>query len=82
VRTTLSIDDDVAKLLDREVRRTGDSLKATVNRLIRLGFIASRDNGRTSEPFVVTPFSLGLKPGLSYDSISDLLEEIEGPYQR
>jgi hypothetical protein len=82
VRTTLTIDEDVAKLLEREVRRTGESLKKTVNRLIRLGYIANRENGSTSKPFVVTPFPLGLKHGLSYDSISGLLEEIEGPYHR
>ena len=81
MRTTLSIDDDVAKLVEREVRRSGDSLKGTVNRLLRLGLTAARQP-EASEPFEVKPLPLGLKPGLSYDCIAALLEEAEGPYHR
>jgi hypothetical protein len=81
VRTTLTIDDDIANLVDDEMRRTGDSFKGTVNRLLRLGVTAARQP-ETSQPFEVTPFPLGLKPGLSVDCIAELLEEVEGPYHR
>jgi hypothetical protein len=81
VRTTLSIDDDVATLVEQEVRQSGDSFKGTVNRLLRLGLMATQEKIDT-KPFVVTPFALGLKPGLSYDCISELLDEAEGPYRR
>jgi hypothetical protein len=30
----------------------------------------------------VTPRKMGLPPGLSYDSIPDLLEALEGPYHK
>jgi hypothetical protein len=81
VRTTLTIDDDIAGLVEQEVRQTGDSFKATVNRLLRQGLMASKETA-DAKPFVVTPFPMGLKPGLSYDCISELLEEAEGPYHR
>jgi hypothetical protein len=63
------------------MRRSGRSLKETVNLYLRLGLI----NGNQPEKdtrFEVTPFPLGLRPGLSYDSISTLLEEAEGPRHR
>jgi len=81
VRTTLTIDDDVAKLVEQEVRHSGESFKGTVNRLLRLGLTAARQPEK-NKPFVVTPHPMGLKPGLSYDSISQLLEDVEGPYHR
>ena len=81
MRTTLSIDDDIAILLEQEMQRSGDSFKGTVNRLLRAGLTAS-SQPETSKPFEVTPFPLGLKPGLSYDCIAELLEEAEGPYHR
>src|SRR6202035_1786984 len=59
VRTTLTIDEDVAKLLDQEVRRSGDSFKGTVNRLLRLGLTTSA-KPETEKPFIVKPFPLGI----------------------
>ena len=81
MRTTLTIDDDIAVQLKREARKSGESLKHTVNRLLRAGLTAAC-SGKRGEPFKVTPFALGLKEGLSYDSISELLDEVEGPYHR
>lgn len=81
MRTTLSIDDDIAKLVEHEVRRTGDTFKGTVNRLLRQGLMASKDP-KPRKRFVVKPRKMGLPPGLSYDCIPALLEEIEGPYHR
>jgi hypothetical protein len=52
-----------------------------VNRLIRLGLTAAGKREKP-KPYVVTPRNMGLPPGLSYDSISELLEEVEGPYHR
>jgi hypothetical protein len=81
VRTTLTIDDDIAALVNQEVRRTGDSFKGTVNRLLRRGLtVEGKDAGRA--PFVVRPLFMGLRPGQSYDNIEALLEELEGPYHR
>jgi hypothetical protein len=75
VRTTLSLDDDVANLLNKEVRRSGISFKQAVNDFLRLGLMASRQHIRKS--FVVTPRPLGLPPGLSYDNVEELLEALE-----
>lgn len=78
VRTTLTLDEDVAKLLRKEMRRSGvDSWKAAVNYYLRLGLMAARPAGQ--KPFRVAPWPLGLPSGLSYDNIEQLLEAVEGP---
>ena len=80
MRTTLSLDDDVARLLQKEVRRSGHSFKETVNRCLRKGLIAS--SRPLAKPFVVTPRPLGLPPGLSYDNVEELIEALEGPMHK
>jgi len=77
VRTTLSLDDDVARLLEKESHRSGASFKEVVNRFLRLGLMASHRPVR--KPFVVAPRKLGLPSGLSYDNVEELLEAVEGP---
>jgi hypothetical protein len=37
MRTTVTLDDDVVALIEDERRRTGESFRATVNRLLRHG---------------------------------------------
>ena len=76
MRTTLSLDEDVAKLLRGQMRRTGASLKAAVNHFLRLGLMASGRPPR--KKFVVHPRPLGLPAGLSYDNVEELLEALEG----
>ena len=80
MRTTLTLDEDVDKLLRRELRRTGSSLKAAVNYFLRLGLMA--EGGAPAKPFVVEPRPLGLPAGLSYDSVEDLIEALESPLHR
>ena len=80
MRTTLTLDDDVAKLLEKEEQRTGASFKHVVNHFLRLGLMAGKRPPR--KPFVVTPRKLGLPAGLSYDNVEELLDALEGPERR
>lgn len=79
MRTTLTLDDDVANLLQKEIRRSGSSLKEAVNFYLRTGLTAGKP---ARKKFVVKPLAMGLPPGLSYDNIGELLDAIEGPYRR
>jgi plasmid stability protein len=82
MRTTLTLDDDVAVKLKIEMRRSGRSFREVVNEMLRRG-LASRTNRRDRRPFRIAARDLGaLRPGLSLDSIADLLEETEGPLHR
>lgn len=80
VRTTLSLDDDVARLLEKETRRSGASFKDVVNRVLRLGLMAASRPAR--KPFVVQPRRLGLPSALIYDKVEQLVEHTEGPEHR
>jgi hypothetical protein len=80
VRTTLTLDDDVAHLLEREIRRRGTSLKQAVNYFLRLGIAA--DKKPSQKKFQVKPRELGLPPGLSSDNVAELIERLEGPEHR
>jgi len=80
VRTTLSLDDDIANLLNQEIRRSGVSFKEAVNHYLRLGLTAAKQPAR--KKFVVKPLAIGLPPGLSYDNIGELIEALEGPLHK
>jgi hypothetical protein len=77
VRTTLTLDDDVAALLTKEVRRSREPFKQVVNRYLRLGLTASKSPVR--KPFKVKPLNLGLPP---FEKVEELLEYLEGPDHR
>jgi hypothetical protein len=82
MRTTLTLDDDVAARLGAEARRTGKPFKQVVNECLRRGFLPSRRAARRP-PFRTVARDLGaLRPGLSLDNIAELLEVVEGPLHR
>jgi len=76
VRTTLTLDDDVAAKLRTEVRRSGRPFKQVVNQTLRLG-LNSRNQYKSLPPFKVRPYDLGLRPGFSYDNIGELLDRLD-----
>ncbi|MGZ5261463.1 MAG: hypothetical protein ACXWC0_27925 [Burkholderiales bacterium] len=77
MRTTLTIDDDVAALLNKEMRKSGEPLKQVVNRAIRVGLAANAKP--KSKPFKVRPFNLKLP---HFTKVEELLEQLEGPDYR
>jgi plasmid stability protein len=81
VRTTLTLDDDVAAKIRAEARKSGRSFKQIVNEALRDGLLAKQSRKKLP-PFKVKARPLGLRPGLNYDKISELIEEAEGPFHR
>jgi hypothetical protein len=81
VRTTLTLDDDIKAKLDQEVRKNGKSFKEAVNYYLRIGLDVQAQM-RPAKAFVVRARPLGLKPGLSYDNVEELVEQAEGPLHR
>lgn len=82
MRTTLTLDDDVADKLKRLARRSGRAFREVVNETLRRGLLAEAV-GTRRQPFKVSVRDLGaLRPGLSLDNIGDLLERVEGPLHR
>lgn len=79
MRTTLTLDDDVAMRLEAAQRRKGLSFKEIVNVTLRYGLEAQEMEGQGIEPFVVEARPLGLKTGLNYANTGELLDQLEGP---
>jgi hypothetical protein len=82
MRTTLTIDDDVAVELER-LRRTRDaSLKDVVNEALRCGLREMTAPPKKHKPFRTKSFDGGRLLVTSIDNIGELLAEIEGEWYR
>lgn len=82
MRTTLTLDEDIAQRLQAESRRTGRSFKEIVNEYLRMSLAQSRAL-KSMSPFRVVAADLGGPAGSgSYDNIEALLEESEGVEHR
>jgi hypothetical protein len=82
MRTTLTLDDDVAAKLKSEARRSGQPFREIVNEMLRRG-LASRRATAERQAFRVSARDLGdLRPGLNLDDVAGLIEQVEGPLRR
>ena len=80
IRTTITLDDDVAERVKKESRSRGASFKETLNDLLRVGLASAPRRKR--KPFKIRPMNLGYYPDLNYDKIEALIEYAEGPFHR
>jgi hypothetical protein len=78
MRTTLTLEPDVAAQLERRRRESRSSLKSEVNRLLRLGIEHDRESGGTATPerFRVEPLPVG-KLLVDVDDVTAALEITE-----
>lgn len=76
MRTTLTLEPDVAERLQQEMRRTGKGMKAIANEALRSGLGLS---GKPVRPpkFVVKPHAMGVMPGIDLDRMNQLVDELE-----
>lgn len=82
VRTTLTLDDDIAAKLASASRKSRKSVKEVVNACLRRGLLDAQV-AQKARPFVVQPQSMGgLKPGISLDKISALQDDVDGAWRR
>lgn len=77
MRTTLTLDDDLAEALNRAARLTGRSFKAVVNETLRRGLAQSGSGTAGLEPFVVEPQSCGWMPGIDPLRLNQLVDGLE-----
>lgn len=77
MRTTLTIEDDLAHALKERAFRSGDSFKTVVNEALRAGLEAA-DATPKPRPFRLDPVSLGgLRKGVDLDKALALAETLE-----
>jgi hypothetical protein len=76
MRTTLTLEPEVAARLKSEVRRTGRPFKVVVNEALKRGLGLLGRPGRR-ERFEVRPHAFGFKPGIDLDRLNQLADELE-----
>ncbi|MXX74839.1 MAG: DUF2191 domain-containing protein [Holophagales bacterium] len=75
MRTTLTIEDDIAARIEEIRKRDGQSLKQVVNLLLRDGL--HREGRPRAKPYRTRPSELGLRPGFDAVRLNQLADELE-----
>jgi len=76
MRTTLTLDNDLAGLLKQRARELGVPFKEAVNRTIRAGLGEAGAAKRRPAPKII-PHSFGFRPGVDLDKLGQLADELE-----
>jgi hypothetical protein len=76
MRTTLTLDDDLAGVLHRHARELGIPFKEAVNRAIRAGLGEAAARPAQAAPKTI-PHSFGFRPGIDLDKLGQLADELE-----
>ena len=80
IRTTMTLEPDVAEALKRRARRTGQPFLRNVNEVIRLGLLAEKK--RPARTYRLKPLSLGgPAAGIDLDRSLRLAEALEDEAQ-
>lgn len=77
MRTTLTLDPDVAAKARKGAAKLRKSFREIVNAALRIGLDQVLSPSK-AKPYRTTARPLGLRQGLSYDNISELLARAEG----
>ena len=81
MRTTLTLDPDVAAKARKGAARLRKPFKEVVNHALRLG-LDEVLSPPAAKPYRTRPRPLGLRSGLNYDDIAGLLTIGEGEHHR
>lgn len=75
MRTTLTLDPDVAARLERMTKERSISFKEAVNATLRAGFDA--EPAARPAPYVLPTFEMGVRPGIDLDRTRHLDADLE-----
>lgn len=77
MRTTLTLDPDIAAKAKRGAAQLGKPFKEVINAALRIGLDEVLEPPK-ARPYRTEPRAMGLREGFSYDNIADLLAQAEG----
>jgi hypothetical protein len=75
MRTTLTIEPDVAQKIRRRMAQEKRTLKQVVNEALRVGLSATARESKAR--FKVEPHSFGFKPGIDPNKLNQLIDDLE-----
>jgi hypothetical protein len=76
MRTTLTLDPDLAKKLKDLAHRRGQSFKQTLNEVVRRG-LASQPGQARAKRYELTPHHGGFRPGIDRGKLNQLVDQLE-----
>ena len=76
MRTTLTLDDDLADILLRETKKKGVSFKETLNATLRRG-LAKEQIPVPRKKVVTRPHRFGFKAGIDLNKLNQLADQLE-----
>lgn len=77
MRTTVTLDSDVERLLKNEAHSRGKSFKVALNDAVREAFQSKRTKPHKHKLFIVKARPMGLRPGLDPARLGELADEME-----
>jgi len=77
MRTTVTLEPDVAAKIKELAHRRRTSFKAALNDVLRRGLSPRADTQGLGERFVLQPHAGGFRPGIDPDKLNQLLDELE-----
>jgi len=76
VRTTVTLEKDVQRLVRNAMHRSRRSFKETLNAAVRTG-LSRKPNETKHVPFLVKAKPMGLRPGIDPGSLNQLADDLE-----
>lgn len=77
MRTTVTLEPDIAAKLKELAHRRRASFKATLNDVLRKGLSAQAGTGEPAERYVVEPHAGGFRPGVDPARLNQLLDDLD-----
>jgi hypothetical protein len=77
MRTTLTVDDDLARMLKERARSTGRPFKEIVNEVLRKGLALGNLPTPDENPFVVQAKACGFRTGIDPTKLNQIYDELE-----
>jgi hypothetical protein len=81
MRTTITLDADVAEKAKAVVKSSGRPFKEVINDALRTG-LERVGRPTKQKPYRTRPHDMGLRPGIELDNIQELLSQVEGDAAR
>ena len=82
MRTTITLDDDVAARLEQAMTKRRQSLKTAVNDALRAGLDTLDRRSPAAKPYRIRPFNLGRNLVGSLDNVEEVIARVEGEDHR
>ncbi|MBC8071872.1 MAG: hypothetical protein IAG13_26330 [Deltaproteobacteria bacterium] len=77
MRTTIVLDDGLARRIKEIAHRRGISFRAAVDEVLRRGLSSQTPRGSRAKPYRATTFRSGFRPGVDLQRLNQLVDDLD-----